>query len=85
MNHVVKPSDECPHCRVPLEIVSVKLKMTGTDMVYACTNCAMTRTECSPSQEILRRFFGALRIIARLGRQSSNEAVHEPAIRRDAG
>jgi hypothetical protein len=61
MNQVVKTSDECPHCRLPLEILSVKLSLRGTAMVYVCTNCAMTRTE-GPVQKGPRRLSGALRM-----------------------
>jgi hypothetical protein len=78
MNQVL-PSDECPHCRLPLEILSAKVGLRGTAMVYACMNCAMTRTE-NPKQA-RRRLLGALRVIgARFGQHSSSEAFHEPAI-----
>jgi hypothetical protein len=78
-------NDECPHCRLPLEIVSVKLSLRGVAMVHACTNCAITRTEIGPSQQILRHFLGALRMIGiRVGR-SSSEAFREAATRGDAG
>jgi transposase-like protein len=78
MNHVVAPSDECPHCRLPLEIVSVKLSLRGPAMVYACTNCAMTRTE-NPKHQAPRRVLGALfRMIGGwLGQHSSGDAFHE--------
>lgn len=79
MNQVL-PSDECPHCRLPLEILSAKVGLTRTAMVYACMNCAMTRTEI-PKQQVRRRLLGALRVIgARFGQHSSSEAFHELAI-----
>ena len=80
MNQVLEPSDECPHCRLPLEILSVKVGLRGTAMVYACTNCAMTRTQ-NPKQPPPRRLLGALRMIgAKFGQRSSSEASHELAI-----
>jgi len=51
MNQAIEPSDECPHCRFPLEILSVKIGLRGTAMVYACMNCAMARTE-NPKQQL---------------------------------
>jgi hypothetical protein len=56
MNRVLKHSDECPHCCLPLEILSIKLGLRGTAMVYACMNCAMTRTE-NPKQQVLSASF----------------------------
>ena len=56
MNQVLEPSDECPHCRLPLEILSVKVGLRGTAMVYACMNCAMARTE-NPKQQVLSASF----------------------------
>jgi len=80
MNQVLEPSDECPHCRLPLEILSVKVGLRGTAMVYACTNCAMTRTQ-TPKRPPPRRLLGALRMIgAKFGQRSSSEASHELAI-----
>jgi transposase-like protein len=69
MNQVAEPSDECPHCRLPLEILSVKVGLRGTAMVYACTNCAMTRTD-NPKQQTTRRLLRALRVIGQ-GRVSA--------------
>jgi hypothetical protein len=51
MNRVVELPDECPHCRLPFEILSVKVGLRGTAMVYACMNCAMARTE-NPKQQV---------------------------------
>ena len=80
MNQVLEPSDECPHCRLPLEILSVKVGLRGTAMVYACTNCAMTRTQ-NPKQPPPRRLLSALIMIgAKFGRHSSSEVSHELAI-----
>jgi uncharacterized CHY-type Zn-finger protein len=77
MNQVLEPSDECPHCHLPLEILSVKIGLRGTAMVYACMNCAMARTE-NPNQQVPRRLLGALRVIAaKFGQHSSSEAFHE--------
>ena len=56
MNQVLEPSDECPHCRLPLEILSVKVGLRGTAMVYACTNCAMTQTQ-NPKKQVLSASF----------------------------
>jgi transposase-like protein len=79
MNQVL-PSDECPHCRLPLEILSAKIGLRGTAMVYACMNCAMTRTE-NPKQQARRRLLGALRMIgAKFGQHSSSEAFRKLAI-----
>jgi hypothetical protein len=38
-------NDECPHCRVPLEIVSVKIRLTGVTMQSICPNCHMVLPE----------------------------------------
>jgi hypothetical protein len=84
MNQVLEPADECPHCRLPLEILSVKVGLRGTAMVYACTNCAMTRIE-RPNQRLPRRLLGALRVIsAKFGQHSSSEAFRELAVAVDA-
>jgi hypothetical protein len=56
MNQLVEPSDECPHCRLPLEILSVKVGLRGSAMVYACTNCAMARTENLKQQGLWTSF-----------------------------
>jgi hypothetical protein len=37
--------DECPYCRVPLEIVSVKIGLTGVTMQSICPNCHMVLAE----------------------------------------
>jgi hypothetical protein len=80
MNEVLEPSDECPHCRLPLEILRVKVGLRGTAMVYACTNCAMTRTQ-NPKQQPPRRLLSALSMIgAKFGQHFSSKASHEPAI-----
>ena len=80
MNQVLEPADECPHCRLPLEILSVKIGLRGIAMVYACQNCAMTRTE-SPKQQLPRRLLSALRLIrAKFGWHSSSEAFRELAV-----
>jgi hypothetical protein len=72
MNQVL-PSDECPHCRLPFEILSAKVGLRGTAMVYACVNCAMTRTEIP--KQARRHLLDALRMIgARFGQHSSSEA-----------
>ena len=76
MNQVLEPSDECPHCRLPLEILRVKVGLRGTAMVYACTNCAMTRTQ-NPKQPPPRRLLGALRMIGAKFGQHSSTAFHE--------
>src|ERR1700730_5121959 len=80
MKQVLEHSNECPQCPIPLEILSVKLGLRGTAMVYACTNCAMTRTQ-NPKQPPPLRLLGALRMIgAKFGQHSSSEASHELAI-----
>jgi hypothetical protein len=33
--------DLCPYCRGPFEIVVVKLRFRGTEMVASCPNCAL--------------------------------------------
>jgi hypothetical protein len=38
-------SDECPHCRVLLEIVSVKIGLTGVTMQSICPNCHIVLPE----------------------------------------
>jgi hypothetical protein len=84
VNQVLEPADECPHCRLPLEILSVKVGLRGTAMVCACTNCAMMRTE-RPKQPLPRRLLGALRVIrAKFGQHSSSEAFRELAVGVDA-
>jgi transposase-like protein len=64
MNQVLERSDECPHCRLPLEILTVKVGLRGTAMVYACTNCAMTQTDNAKEQSS-RRLLSALRGMVR--------------------
>jgi hypothetical protein len=38
-------NDECPHCRLPLEIVSVTIGLTGVTMQSICPNCHMVLPE----------------------------------------
>jgi hypothetical protein len=38
-------NDECPYCRLPLEIVSVKIGLTGVTMQSICPNCHMAPPE----------------------------------------
>jgi hypothetical protein len=38
-------NDECPHCRVLLEIVSVKIGLAGVTMQSICPNCGMMQPE----------------------------------------
>ncbi len=78
MNQLVEPSDECPHCRLPLEILSVKVGLRGSAMVYACTNCAMTRTE-NLKQQVLWPPLGALRMCRRLGGDTRPSATTRSA------
>ncbi len=33
--------DDCPNCRRRFEIVLVKFKLAGVQMISACPNCAM--------------------------------------------
>jgi hypothetical protein len=33
--------DDCPNCRQRLEILLVKFKLAGVQMIRACPNCAM--------------------------------------------
>jgi hypothetical protein len=71
MKQVLEPSDECPHCRLPLEILSAKVGLRGTAIVCACMNCAMTRTE-NPKQRRVGRLLGAFRVVgARFGQHPS--------------
>jgi hypothetical protein len=37
--------DECPHCRALLEIVSVKIGLTGVTMKSICPNCHLVLPE----------------------------------------
>ena len=37
--------DECPHCRALLEIVSVKIGLTGVTMQSICPNCHLVLPE----------------------------------------
>ncbi len=37
--------DECPHCRVPLEIVSVDIGFAHVTMHSICPNCGMVQPE----------------------------------------
>ncbi len=40
--------DLCPYCRSSLEIVYVKFRFSGVDMITACPNCAIASAEeCS--------------------------------------
>ena len=43
-----RAADLCPYCRSSLEIVYVKFRFSGVDMITACPNCAMASAEeCS--------------------------------------
>ena len=84
MRQVLEPSDECPHCRLPLEILSAKVGLRGTTIVCACTNCAMTSIE-KPKERRVGRLLGALRVIgARFRRHPSSEAFEREAGAPDA-
>ncbi len=51
MNASKAPEDDCPSCRERLEIVSVKFKLSGVQMLTVCPNCAEARTnEAARSQ-----------------------------------
>src|SRR5438477_11219833 len=38
-------ADRCPYCRSPFEIVSVKFRLTGVDIVASCPNCGMASAD----------------------------------------
>jgi hypothetical protein len=38
-------ADFCARCKRPLEIVTVKFKFAGAEVISACSNCPMTDTE----------------------------------------
>jgi hypothetical protein len=48
-------NDECPNCRVPLEIVSVKIGLTGVTMQSICPNCHMVLPENPDTRSKTRR------------------------------
>src|SRR5215510_8277644 len=33
--------DCCPHCKIPLEIVTVRFRLRGINMIMTCPNCAV--------------------------------------------
>jgi hypothetical protein len=37
--------DECPNCRRRFEILFVKFRLAGVQMISACPNCALMRDE----------------------------------------
>ena len=39
------PHDDCPNCHQRFEIVLVKFKLAGVQMIGACPNCAMIQDE----------------------------------------
>jgi hypothetical protein len=41
MGHRDASDDVCPNCRQRFEIVLVKFKLAGVQMIGACPNCAM--------------------------------------------
>jgi hypothetical protein len=43
-------ADFCAHCRQPLEIITVRFRFAGAEVISACPNCAMTGAE-SPVTE----------------------------------
>jgi hypothetical protein len=56
--------DECPHCRVLLEIVSVKIGLTGVTMQSICPNCCMVPPEDPGSTgPKMRRKSGAMSLL----------------------
>jgi hypothetical protein len=83
MKHVLEPSDECPHCRLPLEILSAKVGPRGTAIVWACMNCAMTRTE-NPKQARRAPFRRVGGDRARFGQHPSSEGFQREASAPDA-
>jgi hypothetical protein len=42
--------DFCAHCHQPLEIITVRFRFAGADVISACPNCAMTGAE-SPATD----------------------------------
>jgi hypothetical protein len=61
-------SDCCPHCRIPLEIVSVKFKLSGGAIICSCPNCAIAADwpaakwgTLNELKKIRARCFGLLR------------------------
>ena len=38
-------ADFCAHCQQPLEIVTVRFKLAGAEIILACPNCPITGTE----------------------------------------
>jgi hypothetical protein len=59
--------DHCPHCHVPLEIVSVKIGLARVSMDCICPNCGMVqrhdpgKAEPSPPQGRRKRGAGLFR------------------------
>jgi hypothetical protein len=35
-------ADFCAHCHLPLEIITVRFRFAGAEVISACPNCAMT-------------------------------------------
>lgn len=44
--------DDCPNCRQRLEIIFVKFRLAGVQMISACPNCAMISDEPEAHVEI---------------------------------
>jgi hypothetical protein len=44
--------DDCPNCRQRLEILLVRFKLAGVQMLSACPNCAMMAEEPETSVAI---------------------------------
>jgi hypothetical protein len=46
--------DLCPYCRGPFEIVVVKLRFRGTEMVASCPNCALAAPDSWSTAKAIR-------------------------------
>jgi hypothetical protein len=42
-------ADFCARCKRPLEIITVRFKFAGAEVISACSNCPMTDTESAPT------------------------------------
>jgi hypothetical protein len=56
MNASEASEDDCPTCRERLEIVSVKFKLSGVQLLTACPNCRGAGAK-GPARSEPRRLF----------------------------
>jgi len=77
------PHDDCPNCHQRFEIVLVKFKLAGPQMIGACPNCAMIQDNDPKRASWLREFWKREHLLLnRPSRGAGNEVAVVPRSRR---